>query len=64
MANFYKCQLGGLQTQWFEEMVNSAENLIIAKDRLKIDPKLVDILVSLKINTIFMKVIRKKIMLG
>ena len=59
VANCSKFQLGGSNTQIFTERINSAANLIIIKYRLKIDPKSVDALVTIRMNTIFMKFVRE-----
>ena len=59
MDNCFKCQLGGLNSQRFAERINSAINVVITKDRLKMDPKLVDVLVTPRMNSKFMKSIRE-----
>ena len=57
MANCSKYQPGGLNAQSFAESINSAANVIVTKDRLKMDPKLIDALVTLRMNSTFMKFI-------
>jgi hypothetical protein len=58
MASSSKCQLGALNAQSFLERINSAANLIVTKDKMQLDPVLVDKLVTLRMNQGFMKFVR------
>ena len=58
MASSSKCQLGALNAQSFSERINSAANLIVTKDKMQLDPVLVDKLVTLRMNQGFMKFVR------
>ena len=55
MAIYYKYQLDGLNTHFFSQKIYSAAYLIIPKDGSKMNPKLVDVFVTLRINDKFMK---------
>jgi len=59
MASSLKCQLGALNAQSFSERINSAANLIVTKDKMHIDPELVNKLVTLRMNKVFMKFLRE-----
>ena len=59
MDNCSKYQLGRLHAQSVAERINPAANVIVTKDRIKIDPKLVGVLITLRMNSTFMKFIRE-----
>ena len=59
MVGCSKCQLGALTAQSFAERINSAAKEINTKDRLKMDPVLIDKLVTIRMNKSFMEFVRE-----
>ena len=55
MVGCSKCQLGAFNSQSFAERINSAANQINTKDRLRMDPDLIDKLVTIRMNKSFME---------
>jgi len=64
MVGCSKCQLGALTAQSFAERINSAAKEINTKDRLKMDPVLIDKLVTIRMNKCFMEFVRENVYKG
>ena len=64
MVGCSKCQLGALTAQSFAERINSAAKEINTKDRLKMDPVLIDKLVTIRMNKSFMEFVRENVYKG
>ena len=64
MVGCSKCQLGMFNSQSFAERINSAANQINTKDRLRMDPDLIDKLVTIRMNKIFMKFVWEDVYKG
>ena len=46
ISNYSKCQLGVLNAQRFAERLNSAENIIITKEKVSLDFSVIDKLLA------------------
>ena len=59
-----KCQLGALTAQSFAKRIYSAAKEINTKDRLKMDPVLIDKLVTIRVNKNFMEFVQENVYKG
>ena len=64
MVGCSKCQLGALTAQSFAKRINSSAKEINTKDRLKMDPVLIDKLVTIRMNKKFMEFVRENVYKG
>ena len=60
MPNCSKCNLRALNAQSFVERINSAVNLIVAKEKVLLDSNVTDELVTLKMRKAFMTFVQHK----
>ena len=54
MSNCSKCNLGALNAQSFAEIINSAANIVVAKEKMPLDSSVTGKLVTLRMNKAFM----------